>query len=81
MNTDEIYEKLNEIFRDVFDDNTIVVTENTNSEDIDDWDSLENINLIVAIEKNFNIKLHLGEVQALNNVGDMAQMIQEKLNR
>ena len=52
----EIYEKLNEVFRDVFDDDSILVTSETTSKDIEDWDSLEHINLVIAVERKFNIK-------------------------
>ena len=50
MTREEIFDNLNEVFRDVFDDETITVSENTTSNDIEDWDSLEHINLIVAVE-------------------------------
>ena len=56
MSMDEIFETLNEIFRDVFDDDTIEVNENTTADDIDDWDSLEHINLIASVEQEFGIK-------------------------
>ena len=55
MTEEEIYERLNEVFRDVFDDDTIEVDDLTTADDIDDWDSLEHINLIAAVEKEFGI--------------------------
>ena len=79
MSMDEIFETLNEIFRDVFDDDTIEVNENTTADDIDDWDSLEHINLIASVEQEFGIKFTMGEVQTMKNVGEMADLIAAKM--
>lgn len=79
MSIEEIYEKLNEVFRDVFDDEDITVTANTTSEDIEDWDSLEHINLIVAVEKKFGMKFSMGEVTTMKNVGEMAEIIKSRI--
>ena len=59
MTMEDIFEGLNEVFRDVFDDEDIIVTAETTSEDIEDWDSLEHINLIVAVEKKFGMKFSM----------------------
>ncbi len=75
----EIYERLNVVFRDVFDDEEISVNENTTANDIEDWDSLEHINLIVAIEEEFGIKFSMNEVTHMKNVGDMVKLISEKI--
>lgn len=75
MSREEVFEKLNEVFRDVFDDEDIVVTDTTTAKDIDDWDSLEHINLIVAIENKFKIKFKMNEVTGLKNVGEMVDVI------
>ncbi len=75
MQKEEIYERLNEVFRDVFDDENIEVNENTTSADIEDWDSLEHINLIVAVENEFGIKFNMGEVTTMKNVGEMVEII------
>lgn len=79
MERNEIHNNLQEIFRTVFDDSTLTINDNTTSEDIEDWDSLEQINLIVAIEKKFNIKFKLEEVTGLANVGAMIDLIISKL--
>jgi len=76
MNRTEIMAKLNEIFCDVFDDEDIVLTDATNSDNIEDWDSLEQINLLVAIEKQFSIKFSLADVADLENVGAMVDLIE-----
>ena len=71
---------LQEIFRDVFDDEDLALTRETSAADIEDWDSLMQIRLIVAIEKHFSVKFALGEVQKLNNVGEMVDLIETKIN-
>jgi len=76
MDTLEI---LNEIFRQVFDDDTIVVNRSTTANDIEEWDSLTHINLAVAVEVRFKIKFALGELQTLKNVGDMVDLINRKV--
>lgn len=79
MTLEEIFEGLNEVFRDVFDDEDITVNENTTSNDIEDWDSLEHINLIVAVEKKFGMKFSMGEVTTMKNVGEMAEIIKDRI--
>lgn len=75
MTREEVFEKLNEVFRDVFDDEGIVVTDATTARDIEDWDSLEYINLMVAVEKKFGIRFNMGEINKFQNVGEMAELI------
>jgi len=72
---------LNEIFRQVFDDETIVVSRETTANDIEEWDSLTHINLAVAVEMKFKIKFALGELQSLKNVGDMLDLISKKIGK
>lgn len=72
---------LNEIFRQVFDDNSLNITRETTANDIEDWDSLTHMNLVVTIEKLLKIKFALGELQSLENVGQMFDMINVKLAR
>lgn len=79
MTREELFEAINEIFRDVFDDDSLVITDSTNSEDIEDWDSLEHINLVVAMEKRFNMKFNIKEVGKLQNVGEMADLILDRM--
>ncbi len=75
---EKIYEILNEIFQDVFDDEDIVVDAETNSDTIEDWDSLEHINLVVAIEKAFGLKFSMDEVTGMKNVGEMVEIIKSR---
>ena len=75
MTREEVFERLNKVFQEVFDDETIEVNDDTTSEDIDDWDSFEHINLIVAVEEEFSIKIPMGKVVTMKNVGEMAGII------
>lgn len=79
MTRTDVLEKLNEVFSDYFDDEIIKLTDQTTSEDIEDWDSLEHIGLVVAIETAFGIKFSMGETIKMNNVGDMVDGIVSKL--
>ncbi|MCI9359797.1 MAG: acyl carrier protein [Hungatella sp.] len=79
MTREEVFEKLNQVFQDVFDDDEIQVDDNTTSGDIEDWDSLEHINLIVAVEKKFGMKFNMGEVTTMKNVGEMADIILQRI--
>lgn len=78
MNKEDLMRRLQEIFRDIFDDMLMQINRKTNTENIEAWDSLVHINLIVAIEKEFQIKFALGELQDLKDVGDLADAITKK---
>lgn len=75
MSKEEVFVKLNEVFRDVFDDESITVTETTTADDIEEWDSLEHINLLAAVEQEFGMKFNMGQVVSMKNVGEMADII------
>ena len=75
---EKILQELQPIFQDVFDDENLVITNQTNAMDIEDWDSLAQIRLVAAIEKHFGIKFAFGELQNAMNVGDMIEMIASK---
>lgn len=78
MTREEVFSALNEIFSDIFDED-IVVTEEMTADDIEDWDSLEHINLIVAIEDRFSMKFSIGEVNGMKNVGEMVDIILQRV--
>ncbi len=80
MTREELFEQLNEVFRDVFDDESIEVNETTTANDIEDWDSLEHINLINAVEQKFGIKFDMGQIVTMKNVGEMANIILSQLS-
>ena len=80
MEREEIFEKLNEIFEDVLDlDETPELTDATSANDIEEWDSLSHIQLIVAIEKAFKVKFTSSQILAWKNVGEMVNTILEKV--
>ena len=79
MDNAAIIQEIQPIFRDVLDQPSLQLSEESNASNVDDWDSLAHVNLIVAIEKHYRIKFALGELQDLKNVGEMAQLIQRKL--
>tara|TARA_B100001093_G_C26407097_1_gene833859 strand:+ start:327 stop:560 length:234 start_codon:yes stop_codon:yes gene_type:complete len=72
--------RLKEIFEDIFDLEEFDLNEEITADDLEEWDSLTNINLIVAIEKEFKIKLALGELQDMRNIGDIISIINRKLS-
>ncbi len=80
MTREELFEQLNEVFQDVFDDESITVNDATTANDIEDWDSLEHINLINAVEQKFGIKFDMGQIITMKNVGEMANIIESQLN-
>ena len=78
MNREEVIRRLNEVFRDVFGDDSISVSEETTSADIEDWDSIEHINLIGSVESEFGMKFKMREVSGMKNVGEMIRRICER---
>ena len=79
MSSTELYEKLTDIFRDIFDDDDLVLTEQMTAEDVDDWDSLSHIRLIVAVEKDFGVSFSSSEIASLENVAELAALTERKL--
>ena len=80
MTREAVISAIQDIFRDIFDVDDLVISNTTNSDEIEDWDSLNHINLVSAIEKEFKIKFALGELMMLKDVGAMVDlMMTEKL--
>jgi acyl carrier protein len=75
----QILAELTEIFRDVFDDDAIVVTNQTTAPDVEGWDSFNHINLVIAVENRFHIRFQVAEIEELRNVGELARLIEKKL--
>ena len=71
--------ELQEIFRDIFDEDDLVLTADMSADDIEDWDSLTHMQLIIAIEKKYNIKFTTDEIIEANNVGEFVHILEGKL--
>ncbi len=79
MNREDIYQQLNEIFKENLDLDDINLTDETTADDVEGWDSLAHIGLIAAVESQFGIRFSMKEVVALHNVGEMVDLILSKL--
>ncbi|MCI8972538.1 MAG: acyl carrier protein [Lachnospiraceae bacterium] len=79
MTREQVLKELNEIFIANFDDDEIVLNDETTSADIEYWDSLEQINIILACEKKWNLKFDIEEINKMKNVGEMVDLIYRKV--
>jgi acyl carrier protein len=79
MDEAQIYVRLTEIFEDVFDEDSIVVTPELTAKDVDGWDSLTHIRLILTVEKAFKIKFSTSEIGKMENVGDLVKLIKARV--
>ena len=75
MESNEVLQIVNEIFIDVLENNDIKLTPQTTASDVEEWDSLNHIQLVVAIEKRFKLRFSSSEIQKWKNVGDMCEAI------
>jgi acyl carrier protein len=78
METNEIVSRLTPVFRDVFNDDALVVSEGMTAANVPSWDSLSNINMIIAVEKAFGVKFSIKDVRNLKNVGELLELIKRK---
>jgi acyl carrier protein len=78
MEKQEIYAKLAGVFQDVFDDDSIVIRPDLSAKDVDDWDSLAHIRLMLTVEKAFGVEFSTSEIGRLKNVGELAELIRSK---
>ena len=81
LTTEELQSGLTEVFQDVFSDDTLVLHPGLSAKDVDGWDSLTHIRLLVTIERTFKIKFTVTEVGELKNVGELMSLIQAKLSK
>ena len=80
MTQQEIYKKLNEIFKDILDLEDIQLTSGMTADDVEGWDSLTHIGLIASIEEEFKVKFTVNEIVNMHNVGDLVEMIEQKIS-
>jgi acyl carrier protein len=78
MDAQSIYDRMALVFREVFDDDGLVLTPAMTAKDVAEWDSLNHIRLVVAIEAEFKIRFTAGEISDLENVGELVALIQRK---
>lgn len=78
MDDPQIYAQLTTVFHDVFDDDSLEVTPDLSAKDVDGWDSLTHIRLLLSVEKKFNVKFTTSEIGRLENVGDLVSLIEAK---
>lgn len=76
---DQLLGKLQEIFRDIFDDEDLAINKSTTADDVEDWDSLTHMQLIITIEKKYGVKFTTDEVMNTKNVGDFIKLLESKL--
>jgi acyl carrier protein len=81
LTTAQILERTTAVFRDVFDDNSITITAETTAKDIEDWNSLMHINLVLAIEAEFGMKFSMGEVTGMKNTGEMFEILKARATK
>ncbi len=79
MTDTQILDALTDIFRDIFDDDSVVITPASSAKDFDAWDSLSNVNIMVATEMHFGVRFKTSEVEGLGNVGELVSLIQKQL--
>ena len=79
MSETEVLQKLNDIFRDLFELPELELNPDMSAADIDEWDSVNHVMLVVEIERQFKVKFHTAEVEEMKNVGDLVRMIVDKL--
>ena len=79
MTETEIYDILNEVFRQVLEDDSIQLTPSTTADDVEGWDSMNHIFIVVELEKRFGVKFQAAEMEELKNVGELAALVQQKL--
>ena len=75
-----VFEEIKEILIDVLDAEDLTIDETTNSYDIEDWDSLAHLNIMISISKHFNIKFSVDEIASLHNVGELVKCVESKLD-
>ena len=78
MTEPEILAKLTTIFHDIFDDPSLVIADQTTAEDVEEWDSVNHVLLVVEVERQFKVKFKTAEIETLRNVGDLVSLIAKK---
>jgi len=80
MEKPDILLTINKILCDIFNNPKLVITENTSANDIDRWDSITHVNILMTVERTFKIRFSLGEIKQLRNVGEMVNLVAQKIS-
>lgn len=80
MKKEEVHSKLQDIFRDVFEEDDLIIKDETDADSIEEWDSLIHVSLIANIESDFDIRFSVGEIGELKDVGEMVSLITQKIS-
>lgn len=75
LTTDNVYERLNNLFRDVLDNDDLILKHDTTAGDVEGWDSMANVQLMLGVEREFGVHLSAGQMQAMTSVGDLVSVI------
>ncbi len=78
MTETDILAKLTQLFRDIFDEESLVITPQTTADDVEGWDSVNHITLVVAVEQAFKVKFKTAEIESLKDVGDLVKLVMAK---
>ncbi len=80
MEREIVFKRVNEVCRDVFDDENLIVSDNTTADDVEGWDSLTHLSLVSELENMFNIRFTMGEIQKSRNLGELVDVIMKRMN-
>ncbi|MCI9462638.1 MAG: acyl carrier protein [Lachnospiraceae bacterium] len=75
----EVLEKINEVFRNIFEKENLVISEDTSADDIEGWDSLQHVKILVMLEQEFHVEFDIDEIISMDNIGDMVRIIKGKM--
>ncbi len=78
MNTDEIYAEVRTIIAEILDQPDLQISADTKADDVEGWDSFNHINIVVAVEAHFGVKINTAEIEELRNVGELVELIERK---
>jgi acyl carrier protein len=78
---DPVFERLQNVFRQVFDEDDLIIRPETSAKDIEAWDSINHVNLVLAVEREFGVRLSTSGIANLKNVGELARMLEAQTRK
>jgi acyl carrier protein len=79
MNREQILQMVTDILRDILQQPSLVITEQTTADTVERWDSINHVNILMTVERTFKIRFSLGEIKQLRNVGEMVALVEKKI--